>query len=477
MGQKKTDEFDQLMELAKYEDLVCFIQDYARDNLVFRKELMTFLGRKYLRNKSAITSYQVMMHDAFEQTRDLGDRWHSFEVIDWGAVADNVEDLLNEGKRLLDLGNADAAAATAVEFFAVLQQEFNEENMCDDGEEYELENVCKQAQELLLDAFESDYMNKSLRVQLMNRMRDISTSSLPYDLNNFGIYDFDHMMLQLGKLTMTDDERLQMLEQQIVQHAGRYDQHTYVRRKIDLLRDLNRDAEADAEQQKYIRLPEVRNLVIDQCVQRGDYDTAVRLVHEGIDEAMALSHYGTVNQWREKELAIYEHKGDKEQQVAICRALFISRGADREYYRKLKALIPPEQWKGYLAELIDQVKNDGGFDYIGQSNIADIYVEEHDSESLFRFINKKRNMSLDVLDRYAQYAGDNHAGELLAAYSQLLKLYAEQNVKPKAYQRIAEAMSCMTRLKGGKQAAHQLAEFFRQAYSRRPSMMATISKF
>lgn len=70
-----------------------------------------------------------------------------------------------------------------------------------------------------------------------------------------------------------------------------------------------------------------------------------------------------------------------------------------------------------------------------------------------------------------------NAKELLYTYERLLKSEAKKNVNVKAYHRIAEAMSCMCLLHDGKQAAHQLAEFLRQEYPRRPKMMEEIKEF
>ena len=47
----------------------------------------------------------------------------------------------------------------------------------------------------------------------------------------------------------------------------------------------------------------------------------------------------------------------------------------------------------------------------------------------------------------------------------------------KHYSHIRQSMEAMQKLDSGNAAAHQLAEFFREVYRRRPSFMAEISKF
>jgi hypothetical protein len=147
-----------------------------------------------------------------------------------------------------------------------------------------------------------------------------------------------------------------------------------------------------------------------------------------------------------------------------------------EYYHKLKLLIPKSDWKRYLNDLLKDTKigNDSIF---GSNILADIFVEEKDSESLYQLIKKQTYDQLMTLDQYSRFVNDDHAKELLTIYTHLLMKEAEQNVNSKAYQRIAHSMENMKKLKNGNSAVHQLAEYFRKTYYRRPSMMAEMKKF
>ena len=82
-----------------------------------------------------------------------------------------------------------------------------------------------------------------------------------------------------------------------------------------------------------------------------------------------------------------------------------------------------------------------------------------------------------MLDHYSRFVNDDHAEELLALYTCRLKNEAEQNVNSRAYRRMANSMENMKKLKNGNSAVHQLAEYFRKTYYRRPSMMAEMKKF
>jgi hypothetical protein len=283
-------------------------------------------------------------------------------------------------------------------------------------------------------------------------------------------------ILQVNLKTQTPEDTLQMLDIQIDQHKGKYDEYVYVERKIDLLQKIHRTCDAEKEEQKYINIPEIRQRIINRFADHQEFENAIRCLHEGIDVALKDNHPGIVDQWKKLELGLYEKQGDKSKQTDICRELFIRAGGSMEYYDKLKLLIPKDGWKGYLNDLLKdaKIRNDSIF---GSSILADIFVKEKDSESLYQFIKKQTYDQLMTLDQYSRFVNDDHAKELLAIYTHLLTKEAEQNANSKAYQRIAHSMENMKKLKNGNSTVHQLVEYFRKIYYRRLSMMAEIKKF
>lgn len=473
-------DIERLLKVASANDLKTFLKDYAHSNEGFRRELIAFLESKYVnKNKKTIEDYCRQMKSSFYFTQNIGSEWDSFVIPDWYLITSRANSILKEGEKLLEIGNPNAAASIAVEFFVALQDTYDEDSLCDDYDgdiACEIGNSCERAEQLLLKSIKHPSMSRDVAQNLTRKLNDISKTSLPYDLSNYDVFDFDDMFLEVSLAIMSDDERLNMLEAQIMQHAGQYIQYVYVERKISMLRQLHRNAEAEEELRKYINLPEIRTLIINDLISKKDYKTAVQLVHEGIDLARESKHWGTVRSWQEKELEIYEQSGDQPRQIDLCSTLFVNEGASMTYYVKLKELVPADEWKDFLDQLLSKVSIEGGFMF-GHSVIADIYVAEKEEDKLFELIMSHGRPNLSSLNRYAKYTGMTHAQQLLDAYARLLKSEAQMNVNVKAYHRIAEAMSCMCQLHNGKQVAHQLAEFFRQEYHRRPKMMEEIRKF
>ncbi len=469
-----------LIEVASAAHLKTFLQNYARKNDGFRRELEAFLVARYVSiNKKSIDDYCQQMQSVFQFTEDIGDRWYSFDIPDWERIIHKADSILKEGWKLLEMGNPNVAASIAVEFFVGIEDTYDEDIISYDYDgdiECGISDSCDEAEKLLLKAIQHPAINKDILHTLTRKLNDISRSNLPYDLGNHDIFDFDGMLLQVSEIAMSDEERLSMIDAQIEQHAGKFDQHVYVERKVDLLRQLHREDDAWAVLRKHINLPPIRTLIINDLISKEDYNAAVQLVKEGIELARELNHSGTARLWKEKELEIYEHSGDIRYQIDVCSTLFLGKGGSMKYYHKLKALVPANEWKNFLSQLLGKVSIKESFMF-GHSVIADIYVEEKDADKLFELILSHGMKDLDCLDRYAVHTGERYAKQLLEVYSQLLKQEAQMNVNIKSYSRIAAAMSCMCRLHGGEQAAHQLAVFFRREYHRRPKMMESISKF
>lgn len=85
------------------------------------------MGKYVSVNKKSIDDYCRQMQRAFKFTEDIGDRWHSFVIPDWGHIMRKADSILKEGSKLLEIGNANVAASIAVEFFVGLQDTYDED--------------------------------------------------------------------------------------------------------------------------------------------------------------------------------------------------------------------------------------------------------------------------------------------------------------------------------------------------------------
>ena len=204
-------------------------------------------------------------------------------------------------------------------------------------------------------------------------------------------------------------------------------------------------------------------------IDAGELKAALTLAEDG-----NKSDSGRRTVWLEIEYDIYDKMGDRQNQQNVCRELFISERGSMKNYNRLKKLVPKGKWSDFLQELLTQTNMNV---WLYESIEADIYVAEHDGERLYRLLMREDHHTLGLYDNYAQKVNKEHAPEILTEYVTMLKDYASRNMGAKHYTRIRQSMNAMQKITGGKESAHQLADFFRETYSRRPSFMAEISKF
>ena len=116
------------------------------------------------------------------------------------------------------------------------------------------------------------------------------------------------------------------------------------------------------------------------------------------DDAGYSYSSGRKTDWLEIEYDIYGRMGNQQKQQAVCRELFICKGGSMENYKRLKKLVPAQEWPDFLSALLSQTKMHAWF---SESVEADIYVAEHDDERLFNLLLRDDHHTLCMFDKYA----------------------------------------------------------------------------
>lgn len=187
-------------------------------------------------------------------------------------------ELVDEGRILLNIGNSDAAAKIAVEFFKQMGENFDEDSFFAGDDENDCSYECEQAEKLLLDAITEFHINSSLKQKLLDELKELSIGSGCAELENYGMFDFDDMLFKVNMLTASVDECLNLIDEQIVQHEATYDLHKYVARKILVLRKNERNSEADNVEHQFIYLPEIRLSLVERMIDSGACDKAAEVL-------------------------------------------------------------------------------------------------------------------------------------------------------------------------------------------------------
>ena len=93
--------------------------------------------------------------------------------------------------------------------------------------------------------------------------------------------------------------------------------------KVELLRRLGRDSEAEDTIDRYIGLEAVREMRLEELLDAERFDDALKLADDGIALAGREMFSGSAVKWMEKKLEIFERLGDVVYSIDVCRCLFI----------------------------------------------------------------------------------------------------------------------------------------------------------
>lgn len=470
------DGFNQLMALVKDDELKAFAMSYAGKDSNFRNELSEYIRAIYApktakTKKIKAKDYRKEVLNAFDQTTYSSySRYHQFEETDWDAVFLHIDKLFDEAELLLKAGNASAVLEITTQFFTSLDEDFEESLLY--NEDIYVTGYCEQAAQLTTEAIVHPSVSEQEKVGVIATLKKISPHS---GMCNYYDFDIEDLILTLTIKTQLDEKALELIDENIRKNSDSYCLYRFVLDKIELLRKIKRDAEAEQVINDYLYMPEIRSLKVDEAVSAKRYDEAIRLLNDGIAIAQKEECKGTEREWMERLLDIYERQKDIPLQVAMCRQLFIHERGSVQYYKKLRQLIPSDDWKEYLGKLIEDTDmRDVRYE---NDTLASIYIEEADWDKLFEYIKLVKYSRLNTLDQYSCYLPATFHSPLLTMYVEALRLYAAKNLGRDHYERISRAMICMQKMQGGKEQVALLAEEFRITYKNRPAMREVLSRF
>ena len=407
-----------LMPLATLEDLWEFCLDYARKNKKFNKDLTAFLNKRFIENDESAADFIARLEDAFGEEKNIGDRWHSYYVTDWDEIYRVATDVLKDARRLLEMGNASASLQITMHMFELTDAEDLNYVDEDDGDWW-LADTLEQYGKLLVESIGSDSVPQGEKDEVIDKLKKMVRS----EIWNFGYCDMNRLLQEASAASQSDEAMLRLLDEMMLR-SGIYDSDRagYALRKIALLEKMGRTDDAMKAIEQYLYLLEVRKREVEKAVDRKDFPGALQLITGGLEIAKEKNR--CLTDWKELELDIYRQTQDITMQVKLCRELFVQEGGSMDYYRELRKLVGPKEWKDFLAKLLSETNTHAWY----SSDIkVDIYVEEQDRQSLFALLMDADHHSLDMFDNYAHHL--------------------------------------------------KSAEHFRDVYRRRPSFMAEISKF
>lgn len=469
---------ESMLSIADEQALKKFLCQYAGNHPEFKKALMQQLAPRRSTTNRPVDYYKEIEEcfvSSHSRSRSYG-RYSDFEEADLYEIGEKLGVYLKKAEFLLAQKSFDDVAAIAVQTLRAIAEHYDEDqyySMYDDC--FDLSSECEMAGDLLRQLAGNAEVLQSLKENTLNELCGIAKLDAYADYN---IYEMDELVKDFNLTSQTKEGALKLIDKMLSETSiSSYKISDWVEQKIDLLNQLNRYEEVEKTIEQYIAEPKIRRIRIGNLLAKQNYKSAIQCIDEGICVARQMEHPGTVSDWMKYKLDIYRQANDIPQIIAVAQELFKGDRGVMEYYHVLKKYVPAENWKLFLAKLMQETTLSSR-SFLSSSAAADIYVAEKDEKSLMDLLKSTSSgEQLGLLLQYARHLKQNYSAELLDIYTKRLKEYAERNMGRNHYEYVARVLTAMQEFHDGKKAVSELVALFRNIYKRRPAMMELIRKF
>lgn len=319
-------------------------------------------------------------------------------------------------KSLVDVKENDMAVRQGLDFLRFVAEEYSRLEVYNyqdfDGDDFFTNDVEKMLAEVLRDentSLESVGIARN-ELQMIEKME-------AYD--NYCLCFFDHVHEAI-KYRLDDTESyLEELDKQINHHSWKYKRDIEDKsfsfmsslsryeelgkllvKKIEYLRKHHRQEDAEIVMKEYEYVPSICSFKIDELLQQGLEDEALK----EIDKSIAVygdDSYNTTARWHEQKISILEKRHDKSGVIEEYRRLFRQfLNEKRPCYEKLKSLVPTDVWNDFAMKLFDDIPHVTDKDCV---EICDLIVEEKKYQCLLKVL-MSNVMSFSRVDLFFKYA-------------------------------------------------------------------------
>ena len=216
---------------------------------------------------------------------------------------------------------------------------------------------------------------------------------------------------------------------------------------------------------RYPEFREIREYLTERFIAKGNNEAAIKILEETLGSEVNSIYESQRLHLELKEL--YKQTNDREKYIkelwVILTQLCIS-GMD--IYREFKSLFAPDEWEEERELLYSSMKY--------QHMLPEYFVEEKLYDRLASYVFTNNNEYL--IEEYEKYLADEYHELILAEYAEYLNKSAEQSADRSTYQRWADKLIHMKKLKGGKECVAEIIENWKTLYRNRPAMMQEIDR-
>jgi hypothetical protein len=404
--------------------------------------------------------YRKEIQKCFNVKRVSYDRYGHPSDVD--EISGNLYDYIQEAKFLIKEDCLAEAASICLEIIERTGDKI-EEYYDHDGT---LIDDCQRAAEVLY-AIIAQNPSGDLLKHLQEKLGELIRND---NYDNYGLTDIDGLLFTVTVKLSGLEDGIKLIDEALKSEPDSFRTHSLVVSKIEMLEKAGKHTEVNAVIDQYLYLPKIREVKLNQLIDNKQYRDALALIDEGIKIAKEKKCPGTVTDWKEKQLLIYQEMKDYKKIILLSEDLFYTGRDGMQYFRILKSIIPKSQWPDYLRPLLEKMEKESQW---GLNDVlAKIYVEEQYWDKLMSHVEKHMYLGqYSSSQAYEPYLIPRYCERLLKLYHTQLLDYAQKNMSRNHYSFVAKTLNKIKTFPGGQEVTRKLLTHFRTVYSRRPAMM------
>ncbi len=323
----------------------------------------------------------------------------------------------------------------------------------------------------------------ALRRKLFDTLATEVKDKRYFDYGDIGL-EILRLLRELAVRLGEPDLFLKLIEQLLTIHPATgssfYSDHLRTMR-VTFLREIGRTDEADRQTQASLDVVSVRKQVVNEAIEKKEYDRAKTLIRDGIQLAQAKNNPGTVNDWNKQLLAIAETERDATEIRRLTRYFTFDSRFSPDYFRKWKATFGAGEWADEYPRLVDTIRREEAEKAASQKpgwgyNQADgllyrlkpILIEEKQWPDLLALV--QQVPWIEVLKEVLPHLAGPYPADMLTLFMPPIKKLGHQASTRPDYANVAALLKLVRQqIAGSRPATDALIAELKETFPKRPA--------
>ena len=246
----------------------------------------------------------------------------------------------------------------------------------------------------------------------------------------------------------------------------RYGYESNILRRLEIMKQLGYPEEEIREyRRKHWRFSAVRGLEIQEDIERGELDEAVRILKES--KELDKGYPGLVARYSEQLISIFETQADEKAcKEELQYYVFECPQHDLAHIQKLKEVCTEQEWERYREQILQS------------RNSCSILYPFMEAEGMYERMLEcmQKEPFIFNVDKYENVLKKKYPEQMRNVYISYVRKQAERTGDRKRYRELMQYLKKIRLYPGGKEKAAELAENWRALYCRRSAMMDELQK-